>query len=179
MALCSVPADSGSRMFQDLAGLGCSRLCGAHGVNLATVPTPGQSVLLMSCSFQLGPSLGRAGAGWGEESRVDGGVAVVPTPLALPSLLWHQLPGVPASRAHTRRSSRAARGRGEPHPRRRLGFPDSPGGREVVQACVLTSPAQGRGGSSRTDHFTFSPQVTEQVNTVTSATWASRFLVRH
>lgn len=54
-------------------------------MNLAAVPTPGQSVLLMSCSLQLGPSLGSAGAGWGEESRVDGGVAVVPTPLALPS----------------------------------------------------------------------------------------------
>lgn len=166
-------------MFQDPAGLGCSRLCGAHGADLATVPIPGLSVLLMSCSFQLGPSLGSTRTGREEESGVDGRVAVVPTPPALPSLLWHQLPGVPASRGQTCRSSRVARGRGELHPRGRPGFPDSPGGREVVQACVLTSPAQGRRCASRTDHFTFSPQVTEQVNTVTSATWASRFLVRH
>ena len=133
------------------------------------------NVLLLSAWAKSGERRGRRG----EESRIDGGVAVVPTPLALPSLLWHQLPGVPASRGHTHRLSRAAWGRGKPHPRRRPGFPDSPGGREVIQACVLTSPVQGRGGSSRTDHFTFSPQVTEQVNTVTSATWASRFLVRH
>lgn len=39
-------------------------------------------------------------------------------------------------------------------------------------------PTEGRGGSIRKDHFKFSPQVTEQVNTVTPATWASRFLVR-
>lgn len=80
MALCSVSADSGSRMFQDLAGLGCPRLCGAYGVNLATVPTPGQLVLLMSCSFQLGPSLESAGAGGERKAELTVGLLWSPRP---------------------------------------------------------------------------------------------------
>lgn len=66
-------------MFQDLAGLGCPRLWGAHGVNLAAVPTPGQLVLLMSCSFQLGPSLESAGAG-GERKELMAGLLWSPRP---------------------------------------------------------------------------------------------------
>ena len=148
LALCPVSADLGSRTFQDPAGLGCSRLCGAHRGGLATVPIPGLSVLLLSCPFQLRPSLGSARTGREGEAELTAGSPWSPHPRPCllfcgASCLESQPPG-----AHLP-VKQSAQGRGELHPRGRPGFPDSPGGCEVVQACLLTSPAQGRGCVSR------------------------------
>ena len=135
-----VPGSGRSRMFQALRSPqgGPSHCAYPRAIGPLTV-------LPLSAWAKSGESQDRPGRG----SRFDGRVALVPAPPALPSLLRRQLPGVPASRGHACRSSRVARGRGELHPRGRPGFPDRPGGREVVQACLLTSPAQGRGCVSR------------------------------
>lgn len=89
--------------------------------------------------------------------------------------LASQTPGV--GRVHVHPSSRAFQGqRGSPPAREAVASRTGWEGRSLPGLPSLTSP--WRAGSMRKDHFKFLPQVTEQVNRVTSATWVSRFPVR-